>query len=66
MLSGATSYLSTMTNNDCPEEYFKDLVRDLHLYEWRKLGQDFEIVLDDCPLNTKRNAYPYGPYFCRG
>ncbi|XP_012227930.1 protein SERAC1 isoform X2 [Linepithema humile] len=66
MLNETTDYLPTMTDDDRPEEYFKDLVRDLHLYEWRKLGHDFEIVLDDCPLNTKRNADACGPYFCRG
>lgn len=64
VLSGAADYLSTMTNNDCPEEYLKDLVHDLHLYEWRKLGQDYEIVLEDCPLNMKRNIC--GPFFCKG
>ncbi|XP_025993627.2 protein SERAC1 isoform X3 [Solenopsis invicta] len=57
-------YLSTMVDDDHPQEFFKDLARDLHLREWRKIGQDFEVVLDDCPQNT--NACACGPYFCRG
>ncbi|KAL0099697.1 hypothetical protein PUN28_019834 [Cardiocondyla obscurior] len=59
-----TDYLSTMIDDDRPQEFFKDLARDLHLREWRKIGQDFEVVLDDCPQNT--NACACGPYFCRG
>ncbi|XP_011861232.1 PREDICTED: protein SERAC1-like [Vollenhovia emeryi] len=60
----STDYLSTMVDDDRPQEFFKDLARDLHLREWRKIGQDFEVVLDDCPQNT--NARACGPYFCRG
>ncbi|XP_077259175.1 protein SERAC1 isoform X1 [Temnothorax americanus] len=59
-----TAYLSTMADDDRPQEFFKDLARDLYLREWRKTGQDFEVVLDDCPQNT--NALACGPYFCRG
>jgi len=59
-----TDYLSIMVDDDRPQEFFKDLARDLHLREWRKIGQDFEVVLDDCPQNT--NACACGPYFCRG
>lgn len=59
-----TDYLSTMIDDDRPQEFFKDLARDLNLREWRKLGQDFEVILDDCPRNT--NSCACGPYFCRG
>lgn len=59
-----TDYLSIMVDDDRPQEFFKDLARDLHLREWRKIGQDFEVVLDDCPQNTNTRAC--GPYFCRG
>lgn len=62
--SQTMDYLSTMIDDDRPQEFFKDLARDLHLREWRKIGQDFEVVLDDCPQNT--NACARGPYFCRG
>jgi len=53
-----------MVDDDRPQEFFKDLARDLHLREWRKIGQDFEVILDDCPQNTNDRAC--GPYFCRG
>ncbi|KMQ95175.1 protein serac1 [Lasius niger] len=59
-----TDYSSTMIDDDHPQEFFKDLARDLHLREWRKIGQDFEVVLDDCPQNI--NVRACGPYFCRG
>lgn len=60
----STDYLSTMVDDDRPQEFFKDLARDLHLREWRKIGQDFQVVLDDCPQNT--NDCARGPYFCKG
>ena len=59
-----TDYSSTMIDDDHPQEFFKDLAHDLHLREWRKIGQDFEVVLDDCPQNI--NVRACGPYFCRG
>lgn len=59
-----TDYLSTMSDDDRPQEFFKDLARDLQLREWKKIGQDFEVILDDCPQNT--NCRACGPYFCRG
>lgn len=57
-------YLSTMIDDDRPQEFFKDLARDLHLREWRKVGHDFEVVLDDCPQDM--NACASGPFFCGG
>ncbi|GAB1865692.1 Protein SERAC1 [Camponotus japonicus] len=57
-------YLSTVIDNDHSQEFFKDLACDLYLHEWRKIGQNFEVVLDDCPQNT--NAQACGPYFCKG
>lgn len=43
------------------QEFLKDLAYDLRKHEWDRLGQDFEIVLDDCPQNT--NQKECGPYF---
>ncbi|XP_050458776.1 protein SERAC1 [Cataglyphis hispanica] len=63
-LNQTMDYLSTMIDDDRPQEFFKDLARDLYLREWKKIGQDFEVVLDDCPQNT--NACACGPYFCKG
>ncbi|XP_072746379.1 protein SERAC1 [Anoplolepis gracilipes] len=63
-LNETTDYLSTMIDDDRPQEFFKDLARDLQLREWRKIGENFEVVLDDCPQNT--NADACGPYFCKG
>lgn len=53
-----------MIDDDRPPEFFKDLARDLQLREWKKIGHDFEVILEDCPQNT--NVRPYEPYFCRG
>ncbi|KYM95025.1 Protein SERAC1 [Cyphomyrmex costatus] len=64
LVENTTDYLSTMVDDDRPQEFFKDLARDLHLREWRKIGQDFEVILDDCPQNTNDRAC--GPYFCGG
>ncbi|EGI57699.1 Protein SERAC1 [Acromyrmex echinatior] len=64
LVENTTDYLSAMVDDDRPQEFFKDLARDLHLREWRKIGQDFEVILDDCPQNT--NDCACGPYFCRG
>ncbi|XP_012055483.1 PREDICTED: protein SERAC1 [Atta cephalotes] len=64
LVENTTDYLSAMVDDDRPEEFFKDLARDLHLREWRKIGQDFEVILEDCPQNT--NDCACGPYFCRG
>ncbi|XP_014473260.1 PREDICTED: protein SERAC1-like isoform X2 [Dinoponera quadriceps] len=57
-------YLSTMIDDDRPQEFFKDLARDLQLREWKKIGHDFEVILEDCPQNT--NSRANGPYFCKG
>ncbi|XP_032663066.1 protein SERAC1 isoform X2 [Odontomachus brunneus] len=62
--SQTTDYLSTMIDDDRPPEFFKDLARDLQLREWKKIGHDFEVILEDCPQNT--NSHPYEPYFYRG
>ncbi|XP_011352205.1 protein SERAC1 isoform X2 [Ooceraea biroi] len=62
--SSKMDYLSTMIDDDRPQEFFKDLARDLHLREWRKIGHDFEVVLDDCPQDM--NASASGPFSCRG
>ncbi|KAH0952241.1 hypothetical protein HN011_003545 [Eciton burchellii] len=59
-----TDYLSTMIDDDRPQEFFKDLARDLQLREWRKTGHDFEVILDDCPQDT--NDCASGPFFCQG
>ncbi|XP_025158727.1 protein SERAC1 isoform X2 [Harpegnathos saltator] len=58
------TYLSTMIEDDRPQEFFKDLARDLQLREWKKMGQDFEVVLEDCPQNANCDAC--GLYFCGG
>ena len=50
--------------NDHPSEFLKDLAKDLELREWKRLGHDFEVVLDDCPVNVNLNTS--GPYFCAG
>lgn len=50
--------------DDRPQEFFKDLVHDLELREWNRIGHDFEVILDDCPQNT--NSCAGGPYFCKG
>lgn len=62
--SQTTDYLSTMIDDDHPQEYFKDLAHNLQLREWKKIGHDFEVVLEDCPQNT--NSCACEPYFCRG
>ncbi|XP_076659101.1 protein SERAC1 isoform X3 [Halictus rubicundus] len=46
------------------QEFLRDLAYDLRRHEWEKLGQDFEIILDDFPQNTNQNAR--GPYSCSG
>jgi hypothetical protein len=53
-----------MIDDDRPQEFFKDLARDLQLREWRKTGHDFEVILDDCPQDT--NDCASGPFFCQG
>lgn len=55
--------LSTLIG-DYPQEFLKDLVRDLELREWQKLGEDYEVILDDCPENM--NYLVTGPFTCKG
>lgn len=45
------------------QEYIEDLQMQRQL-EWEQLGQDFEFVLNDVPVNTNENAS--GPYTCPG
>ncbi|XP_043278487.1 protein SERAC1 isoform X2 [Venturia canescens] len=49
---------------DHPQEFLKDLARDLKQREWKRIGHDYEVVLDDCPENM--NARATGPFTCRG
>ncbi|OAD56460.1 Protein SERAC1 [Eufriesea mexicana] len=50
--------------DDQSQEFLKDLAYDLRKREWDKVGQDFELVLDDCPQNsTSRGS---GPFVCSG
>ncbi|XP_078052257.1 protein SERAC1 isoform X3 [Augochlora pura] len=46
------------------QEFLRDLAYDLRRHEWEKLGQDFEIILDDFPQNTNQTAC--GPFSCSG
>ncbi|KAK9310319.1 hypothetical protein QLX08_000325 [Tetragonisca angustula] len=50
--------------DDQSHEFLKDLAYDLRKREWDKVGQDFEVILDDCPQNT--NTRGTGPFFCKG
>ncbi|XP_066591524.1 protein SERAC1 isoform X2 [Prorops nasuta] len=47
-----------------PQEFMKDLMRDFNYWEWKKIGNDYEVVLDDCP--EKANNEALGPYSCKG
>ncbi|XP_015598964.1 protein SERAC1 isoform X2 [Cephus cinctus] len=49
---------------ETPQEFLKDLAHDLRMREWKKIGEDFEVILDDCPENT--NCRACGPFTCRG
>ncbi|XP_034181766.2 protein SERAC1 [Osmia lignaria lignaria] len=50
--------------DDQSPEFLKDLAYDFRKHEWDKIGQDFEIILDDCPQNS--NAKSSGPFFHKG
>lgn len=50
--------------DDQSQEFLKDLAYDLRKREWDRIGQDFEVILDDCPENT--NAKAGGQFFCSG
>lgn len=50
--------------DDQSPEFLKDLAYDFRKHEWDKVGQDFDIVLDDCPQNT--NSKTSGPFFHKG
>ncbi|XP_034940512.1 protein SERAC1-like [Chelonus insularis] len=47
-----------------PQEIFHDLAKDLENIEWQKIGEDFEVVLYDCP--TSMNTAANGPFTCPG
>jgi predicted ArsR family transcriptional regulator len=47
-----------------PSEFLKDLARDSENREWQQVGQDFDLVLHDCPINM--SAKTVGPFFCKG
>ena len=63
VMENGTDTLSSVIGEQS-QEFLKDLAYDLRKREWDRLGEDFEIILDDCPQNTKRKAR--GPYFCSG
>ncbi|XP_017887631.1 protein SERAC1-like isoform X1 [Ceratina calcarata] len=50
--------------DDQSQDFLKDLTCDLRKREWDRVGQDFEVILDDCPQNT--NSRARGPFFCSG
>ena len=49
---------------DHPQEFLKDLARDLKLHEWKRVGHDCEVVLPDFPENMNSSAT--GPFTCSG
>lgn len=55
--------ISTMIGEH-PQEFLKDLARDMQVREWNRVEQDYEVILDDCPQNT--NCRACGPYSCSG
>ncbi|KAF7390170.1 hypothetical protein HZH68_012027 [Vespula germanica] len=57
------SQTSTLIS-DYPQEFFKDLAYDLQTRAWKKLGRDYEVILDDCPVNV--NYQSTGPFTCKG
>lgn len=63
VMENGTDTLSSVIGEQS-QEFLKDLAYDLRKREWDRLGEDFEIILDDCPQNTNRKAR--GPYFCSG
>ncbi|XP_015109817.1 protein SERAC1 [Diachasma alloeum] len=48
---------------DQPNEFIKDLAHDMQLREWKQISQDYEIVLDDCPVSM--NSRACGPFTCK-
>ncbi|XP_031826616.1 protein SERAC1 isoform X2 [Nomia melanderi] len=61
MANNGTDEVSTMIGEQS-QDFLRDLAYDLRKREWDKLGQDFEIILDDFPQNINENTC--GPYFC--
>ncbi|CAK9797149.1 Protein SERAC1 [Anthophora quadrimaculata] len=59
---GINSFSSLI--DDQSQEFLKDLAHDLRKREWDRVGQDFEIILDDCPQNS--NLSTSGPFSCSG
>ncbi|XP_046486906.1 protein SERAC1 isoform X1 [Neodiprion pinetum] len=60
--SGLESMVSM--SGEQPQEFLRDLAHDLEISEWKRVGHDFEVILDDFPKNTKRQAH--GPFTCKG
>ncbi|XP_033221806.1 protein SERAC1 isoform X2 [Belonocnema kinseyi] len=50
--------------DEYPQEFLKDLARDLKMQEWKRIGHDFEVILHDCPENI--NCRACGPFTCKG
>ncbi|KAK0085773.1 hypothetical protein PV326_005798 [Microctonus aethiopoides] len=47
-----------------PQEFLKDLAKDLQKREWDRIADEFEVVLHDCPLTFNHTAT--GPFTCPG
>ncbi|KAF2904971.1 hypothetical protein ILUMI_01214 [Ignelater luminosus] len=63
-ITAADANLKFMRSSDpAVREYIEGLQTQQQL-EWDQLGQDFEFVLNDVPVNTNENAT--GPYTCPG
>ncbi|XP_014602802.1 PREDICTED: protein SERAC1-like [Polistes canadensis] len=62
-IENQSSELSALIK-DYPQEFFKDLAYDLQMRAWKKLGRDYEVILDDCPINVNYQAT--GPFTCKG
>ncbi|XP_076248337.1 protein SERAC1 [Calliopsis andreniformis] len=63
MMENGTDILTSVIGEHS-QEFLRDLAIDLRKREWDRLGEDYEIVLDDCPENTNHKAC--GPFFCSG
>lgn len=62
-LASGLESIDGMTDEQ-PQEFMSDLARDLKMREWKHIGNDFEVVLSDCPENM--NGEACGPFTCRG
>ncbi|XP_011506367.1 PREDICTED: protein SERAC1 isoform X2 [Ceratosolen solmsi marchali] len=59
-----TLSLSEMVDTH-PSEFLKDLARDSEIREWQRIGQDFDVVLHDCPINVDSKNI-VDSFFCKG